>query len=320
MRRKELEFSADLDSFNINNGDFDCKQLNYEDLKTIKNLGCGAYGSVNLVKHTKSGKLFAVKRMTMALYKEGRDRSLMEIQVASDSRDCPFTVNFLGYLNLNGELWMFMESMDMSLNELKGNILNNTAEYFIPEEIIGNISFQITSGLYYLLNDLSILHRDVKPSNILIKNSGRVKICDFGISCKVKSDEFQSSYNVGTMSYMAPERLQSDSLSQKSDIWSLGITVLEFTTGKFPYRKWSNIFEALNDLCNQPTPALPPKKYSAEFNEYLNSTLNREADKRKDYINLLKMNFLVKNKEYKITEFLQIFIQTTQDGEDPNFL
>lgn len=316
MRRKSFEISTDPNCFNANNDDFADADINYEDLKLIRNLGYGAYGSVNLVKHTKSGKLFAVKRMTMALYEEGRERSLMEIQVASDSKECPYTVDYLGSLRTNGEIWMFMENMDMSLDQLKENIKNNTKEYFIPEPIIGNISFQVTSGLHYLLHELNILHRDIKPTNILISISGKVKICDFGISCKNEDNENKSSHNVGTMSYMAPERLQFDSFSYKSDIWSLGLTIFEITIGKFPYRKWTNIFEAINDLCNQPTPTLPVNKYSPEFNEYITSTLNKNEDKRIDYSNLLKSKFLTKHQDYICYEFLNLYINAIQDNEN----
>ena len=77
-----------------------------------------------------------------------------------------------------------------------------------------------------------VLHRDVKPSNILVNSAGEIKICDFGVSGQL-IDSMANSF-VGTRSYMSPERLQGSQYSVASDLWSLGLSLLEMALGCYP--------------------------------------------------------------------------------------
>lgn len=283
--------------------------LHANNLQTIQSLGRGAYGHVDLVRDRESNKTFAVKRMTLASFEEGQRRTLMEVYVAAQSKDCPYTVNFYGAMSLEGELWMIMERMDMSLDKLRENIFRD-GDFKIPESIIGNITYQIIKGLSYLRDEVSVLHRDVKPSNILINKCGRVKVCDFGISGNIVKESLAFS-NVGSKPYLAPEKISpkdgQEGFSSRADVWSLGITVLEFTTGKFPYRGWQNAFEALNDVVTRPSPTLPSGIYSDEFNHFINSTLKKDVNERPRYADLLEMPFIVNHQDVDISEFVQKF-------------
>jgi serine/threonine protein kinase len=87
-------------------------------------------------------------------------------------------------------------------------------------------------GLRYLREKHQIIHRDVKPSNILVNSSGDIKICDFGVSGQL-IDSMANSF-VGTRSYMSPERLQGTNYSVQSDIWSLGLSLVEMALGMYP--------------------------------------------------------------------------------------
>lgn len=87
----------------------------------------------------------------------------------------------------------------------------------------------------------------MKPSNILLHGRGDIKLCDFGISGQLV-DSIARTKDAGCRPYMAPERIdpqRAKGYDVRSDVWSLGITLMEVATGKFPYPKWGSVFEQL---------------------------------------------------------------------------
>ncbi|KAM9422790.1 dual specificity mitogen-activated protein kinase kinase 5 isoform 3-T4 [Salvelinus alpinus] len=102
----------------------------------------------------------------------------------------------------------------------------------IPEHVLGRISVAVVKGLTYLWS-LKILHRDVKPSNMLVNTRGQVKLCDFGVSTQLVNS-IAKTY-VGTNAYMAPERISGEQYGIHSDVWSVGISFMELALGAFPY-------------------------------------------------------------------------------------
>uniref|UniRef100_A0A3Q2Z017 Dual specificity mitogen-activated protein kinase kinase 1 n=1 Tax=Hippocampus comes TaxID=109280 RepID=A0A3Q2Z017_HIPCM len=97
----------------------------------------------------------------------------------------------------------------------------------IPEQILGKISIAVIKGLSYLREKHKIMHRDVKPSNILVNSRGEIKLCDFGVSGQL-IDSMANSF-VGTRSYMSVRKLIF-----QSDIWSMGLSLVEMAIGRFP--------------------------------------------------------------------------------------
>mmetsp|Transcript_29219 Transcript_29219/g.61497 ORF Transcript_29219/g.61497 Transcript_29219/m.61497 type:complete len:437 (-) Transcript_29219:291-1601(-) len=117
----------------------------------------------------------------------------------------------------------------------------------LPERTIAAIAFQMIWGLAYLHHE-NTLHRDIKPANVLVSSSGRVKLADFGIvsqkSQQSESDDDENNMNVtviGTTRYMSPERIRGKPYAMSSDVWSLGLVLLECVLGKSPFEDVSSV-------------------------------------------------------------------------------
>ena len=101
------------------------------------------------------------------------------------------------------------------------------------EKPLGKIAEGVLHGLKYLQSH-RIIHRDIKPSNVLLCRNGQVKLCDFGVSGDVGTNKEANTF-IGTSYYMAPERIQGQSYTITSDVWSLGVTLLEVAQHRFPF-------------------------------------------------------------------------------------
>jgi serine/threonine protein kinase len=105
----------------------------------------------------------------------------------------------------------------------------------IPEAVLAKIALMVLKGLFHLHKQMHIVHRDIKPANILLNMDGVAKIADFGISRNLDNTLDCCNTYKGTAVYMSPERLQSQPYGFASDIWSLGLCLVECATGKYPY-------------------------------------------------------------------------------------
>ncbi|XP_044299744.1 dual specificity mitogen-activated protein kinase kinase 6-like, partial [Varanus komodoensis] len=216
----------DLDSkacINIGDKNFEVKA---DDLEPISELGRGAYGVVEMMRHMPSGQIMAVKRIRATVNSQEQKRLLMDLDISMRTVDCHFTVTFYGALFREGDVWICMELMDTSLDKFYKQVIDKGLT--IPEDILGKIAVSIVKALEHLHSKLSVIHRDVKPSNVLINTLGQVKMCDFGISGYLV-DSVAKTMDAGCKPYMAPERINPElnqkGYSVKSDIWSLGITM-----------------------------------------------------------------------------------------------
>jgi mitogen-activated protein kinase kinase 1 len=97
------------------------------------------------------------------------------------------------------------------------------------------VARQVLTGLSHLHKALRVVHRDIKPSNLLLNSAGQLKLTDFGVSGQLSNSMSKCLSWVGTVTYMSPERIRGDTYSYNTDVWSLGLLLLECATGRFPY-------------------------------------------------------------------------------------
>jgi len=129
------------------------------------------------------------------------------------------------------------------------------------EKVLGKVAEGVLNGLTYL-HGRKIIHRDIKPSNILLCRNGQVKLCDFGVSGEFGTGGNANTF-IGTSYYMAPERITGQSYTITSDVWSLGVTLLEVAQHRFPFpadgtemQPRAGLIDLLTYIVRQPIPKL----------------------------------------------------------------
>ncbi|XP_013381692.1 dual specificity mitogen-activated protein kinase kinase 1 isoform X2 [Lingula anatina] len=202
------------------------RELMAEDFQRLGELGAGNGGVVTKVLHKPTGLIMARKLIHLEIKPAVRNQIIRELKVLHDCNS-PYIVGFYGAFYSDGEISICMEYMDGGSLDL---ILKKAGR--IPEPILGKITIAVLKGLTYLREKHQIMHRDVKPSNILVNTKGEIKVCDFGVSGQL-IDSMANSF-VGTRSYMSPERLQGTHYSVQSDIWSMGLSLVEMAIGRYP--------------------------------------------------------------------------------------
>jgi serine/threonine protein kinase len=197
-----------------------------EDYDRLEELGSGNGGSVLRVKHKMTDVEMARKIIYLDVNPQVRTQILRELTILHECNS-PYIVGVYGNFYHNKEISIVMEHMD-------GGSLDKILKCGgrIPVDMIQRIAFAVCSGLKYLKETHGIIHRDVKPSNILVNSNGEIKLCDFGVSGQL-INSLATSF-VGTSSYMAPERLLGSTYSVLSDIFSLGLSLVEMALGRYP--------------------------------------------------------------------------------------
>ncbi|XP_029405228.1 dual specificity mitogen-activated protein kinase kinase dSOR1 isoform X3 [Bactrocera dorsalis] len=279
-------------------------ELSDDDLEKLGELGSGNGGVVMKVRHIPTELIMARKLIHLEVKPAIKKQIIRELKVLHEC-NFPHIVGFYGAFYSDGEISICMEYMDGGSLDL---ILKRAGR--IPESILGKITVAVLKGLSYLRDKHAIMHRDVKPSNILVNSSGEIKICDFGVSGQL-IDSMANSF-VGTRSYMSPERLQGTHYSVQSDIWSLGLSLVEMAIGMYPIPppdastleaifnddpedgqqtvvepKVMAIFELLDYIVNEPPPRLEHKIFSDDFKNFVDICLKKNPDERADLKTLL---------------------------------
>ncbi len=196
---------------------------------------------------------------------------------AAASLSHPNIVNVYDVGNDNDIYYIVMEYVDGKT--LKKYIKENGR--LNNEEII-NISKQIALALDHAHSN-HIVHRDIKPHNILITNDGRAKVTDFGIARAITSSTVTNTGNViGSVHYFSPEQARGGYVDEKSDLYSLGVTMYEMITGRVPFSGDTPITVALKHLKEE---LVPPSFINKNVSESLESIVIKslQKDKSKRY-------------------------------------
>ncbi|RUS32686.1 putative dual specificity protein kinase Fuz7 [Jimgerdemannia flammicorona] len=269
-------------------------ELKPEDFDILSRLGEGAAGTVRQVLHRPSGIVMAKKSITADPDTAIQRQILRELAFL---RACvsPYIVSFYGAF-LDEEDTTIAICMEYCEAGSLEDIYKKCKELgaVIGEGVLGKLAIAVLKGLVYLHQQKKI-HRDIKPSNILMTRSGEIKLCDFGVSGELINSLAQTF--TGTKYYMAPERIQGAPYAVQSDIWSLGLTIIEVAQNRpaLPPPGYSQlaIFELLDFIVHQPIEELPDDR-SAELRDFVRVCLTKDPAKRPGPAMMLNHAFIQK--------------------------
>jgi mitogen-activated protein kinase kinase len=194
-------------------------------------------------------------------------------------------------------------------------------------DVLGKIAEATLGGLTYLYIKHHIMHRDIKPSNVLVNHRGQIKLCDFGVSGELVNSVADTF--VGTSTYMAPERIQGQKYTVKSDVWSFGLTIMELAIGKFPFDASdsisdgdgapSGILDLLQQIVYEPAPKLPksdafPQILEDMIQKCLSKTPEDRPTPQELYVSAQTSLFLPKTKLVKGTRTFRASSETHSCG------
>ena len=206
----------------------------------VKKLGEGAFGSVQLVE--KNHQYYALKVISLNKIGENEiDKYKDEANILSSLKS-EYIVKYHNSYIKNNNFYILMEyGGDSNLKKFIKQFKDKNE--LIDEKIIVNIINQICFGLKEI-HEHNIIHRDLKPENIFINKKNEIKIGDFGISRQLYSTMNETTNNIGTINYMAPEIITQEKYDNRVDIYSLGCIIYElFTLNEYDhYNYLKNIF------------------------------------------------------------------------------
>jgi len=221
------------------------------DYEVLGVLGAGGMGKVYKVRNVISDRIEAMKVLLANLtqQKELADRFLREIKLLA-SLDHPNIAKLNTALTLDNQLVMMMEFVDGV------TVSSRLMQGAIPPADVVNYSEQLLSALGYA-HKLNVIHRDVKPANMMLTPQGVVKLMDFGIARPNNEVGMTvTGTTLGSLNYMSPEQVRGEPVDQRSDLYSMGVSIYEMVTGQLPFRGHSNYSVMSAHLQEAPQPPI----------------------------------------------------------------
>ena len=218
----------------------------------LEKVGCGGMSDVYKAKDHKLNRLVAIKVLKQEFSENASFVSKFRVEAqAAAGLMHPNIVNVYDVGEEKGVYFIVMELVD-------GITLKKYIEtrQGLPVQEAVTIAIQVAMGLEAAHRN-HIIHRDIKPQNIIISKEGKVKVTDFGIA-KIATSNTITSNVMGSVHYTSPEQARGGFSDEKSDIYSLGITLFEMLTGKVPYTGETTVAIAIRHI-QDPMPS--PRQY-----------------------------------------------------------
>src|SRR6266404_1811094 len=243
--------------------------------QVVEVLGKGGMGVVYKAEDTRIGRMVAIKMMTGAFaenpdllqrfYREAQSTGILQhpnIVIVHDLGD------------LDGNPYLVMEYLE---GEALDKMITSRRKFSLVEKL--DIIINVLNGLHYA-HERNIVHRDVKPANVMVLKDGAVKIVDFGIARLGDNTLTRTGQVVGTISYMSPEQINGKHVDRRTDVFSAGVMLFELLTYTLPCDA-PDTASTLLKIINEPAPPVtgfvdvPP-----ELEEVIQRALAKDRDER----------------------------------------
>ncbi|MEO0097957.1 MAG: protein kinase [candidate division WOR-3 bacterium] len=254
------------------------------DYKIVEEIGRGGFGIVYKGIHKLTEQEVAIKTIDPVLTFDPKfkERFFAEAKIQAKLNH-PHIVVMHNFFQYYGRYFIVMEYVEGFILP-NGKKINNLHELInlgpLSEERILQIFKQILDGVGYA-HKKGVLHRDIKPLNILFTPEGLIKIADFGIA-KIVAGETNvsaSGTRVGTPLYMSPEQILNEPLDKTTDIYSLGVTLYEAAVGEVPFKATSSTSVEKQHLSSPPP---PPREKNPNISKELERVILKALEKKKE--------------------------------------
>ncbi len=256
-----------------------------DDYVIIRPVGEGSFGKVFQARQRYSGRACAMKFIPKHGKSEKDLRSLRSEIDIMKTLDHPNVIKMLDAFETAMEFVVVMEFAQGVLFD----VLEHDAS--LPEREVREIAIQLIDALHYL-HENRVIHRDLKPQNILIGTDRVVKVCDFGFARSMSKSSLVMTSIKGTPLYMAPELVQEQPYDRTVDLWSVGVILYELYVGQPPFYT-NSIYSLIQKIVKDPLKW--PENMSPSFKSFLQGLLNKKPAQRLQWPSLLDHPFVRKD-------------------------
>lgn len=274
--------------------------------RILLSLGRGGMGNVYLAEHARLERKVALKFLSHSLVDDvWAKRQFVKEAQAVAKLDHPNICPIYGFEEVDGHSFIVMQYIEGQ------TLADKAGRRPVGLECLLDLAAQIGDALSEA-HAHGIIHRDIKPQNIMLTPSGQVKVLDFGLAKTVRQgrdalaagDSHASRHDriIGTVAYMSPEQLRSERLDFRSDIFALGVVLYELAAGQNPFSRGSEA-ETISAIltCEPPPLPSPPTRSSERLGRVIERCLQKDREQRYQ----------------SASEFLLELNRLRQEGESP---
>ncbi|KAL4778111.1 kinase-like domain-containing protein [Aspergillus varians] len=255
-----------------------CRKMSTDDFEPLLCLGKGSFGTVLLVRHALTGKLYAqkqFKKASITVHKKLVEQTKTERTILESVNRHPFVVKLFYAFQDHERLYLVLEYAQ------GGELFTHLAmERMFEEDAAAFYMAEMVLALEHLHQNVGVIYRDLKPENCLLDREGHLLLTDFGLSKIAVGDDDRCNSSLGTIEYMAPEVIQGKPYGKACDWWSLGALGYDLLTGSPPF-KANNHAKLQEKILKQKL--VTPYYLGPDAKDLLIRLLRKEPSKRLGY-------------------------------------